>query len=172
MQLARQMLLIAACCLTAWAADTTRDGQRDDIRYAVIRYQIDNARLNLKENVSAYYIAVAEKDVPQNFKEPPPRPPLPLGDKRHDPSDALMSRFENHQPSVLKNSALKRYAQTYSERGVRFRATRIEWKSNDEVEVDGGHDDGWSADWTTFAVRKVDGAWQVRKAEVRHFVIK
>lgn len=171
MQLLRHILLFVASSLTVLAADDIREAQSDDIRYAVIRYQIDNARLNQKENVKLYYLAVAEKDVPPK-REPPPRLPLPLGDKRHDPSEALISRFENHQPPMLKNSALKQHEKSYSKRGVRFRATRIVWKSNDEVEVDGGYDDAWSALWTTFTVRKVDGRWRVLEAEDKHFFIR
>lgn len=171
MKLLRNILPLVAGSLAILAAEDTGEAQSDDIRYAVIRYQIDNARPNQRENVKVYYLAVAEKDVPPK-REPPPRLPLPLGDRRHDPSDALISRFENHQPPMLKNSALKQHAQAYSERGVRFRATRIEWKSKDEVEVDGGYDDGWSALWTTFVVRKVDGRWRVLKAEHKHFFIR
>ena len=167
----RNILLLVASSLTVWPADDIREAQSDDIRYAVIRYQIDNARLNQKENVKVYYLAVAEKDAPPK-REPPPQLPLPLGDKRHDPSDALIGRFENHQPPMLKNSALKQHAKAPSKRGVRFRATRIEWKSNEEVEVDGGYDDAWSAAWTTFAVRKMDGKWQVMKAQVKHSFIE
>lgn len=163
------MLLLFTSVSSSFAADNARHAQNDNIREAVFRYQFDHARPSQKESAKVYFMAVAEADEadgdgPEEFL------PLPLGDKRHDPSDALMSRFKEHMPPVRKNSALQARQQD-AKPGLRFRVTTINWKSDTEVQVSGGHDDAWSASWTTFTVRKENGKWKVAKAELQRAIV-
>ena len=166
MRLLTQMVLLLTGFLTGCSSGTPREAQTDDIRYVVFRYQLDHARPNLREKVAVYYFAVAEMDAPDRNPEP-----LPLGDKRHDPSEALLGRFMDHEPPVRKNSELQHRGPEDPKRSVRFRVTKIQWTSDDEVVVDGGHDDASSATWTTFTVRKVDGSWRVTKAETKRAIM-
>ena len=160
------MLLLLTCVSTGFAADSLRQAQNDDIREAVFRYQIDNARPSQKEKAEVYFLAVAgtENDDPPTFL------PLPLGDERHDPSDELMHRLNPNKPPLLRNSAL-RTRDNNPKRGLRFRVTTIKWISAEEVEVKGGHDDYWSTEWKTFTVRKENGKWKVTKAELKRAVV-
>ena len=146
-------------CAIVPDAQQKRDAQFDDIREAVFRYQFEHATSNHKEN-AVCFLAVADSE----FEPRGASWPLPLGDRRHDPSDRLMAELKDQNPPVRKNSELRSRAMRLPPHGLRFRVTEIKWFSETEVEVKGGHDDAWSASWITFNVKKENGKWMVVRA--------
>jgi hypothetical protein len=154
------ILLFLTSILPGVTAENLRQAQLDDIREAVFRYQLEHARASQKEHREVYFFAVAEKDGRDEFL------PLPLGNKRHNPSEDLMSRFKEHKPAIRKNSDLQ-IRRKDPKRGLRFRATKIQWLSDTEAKVDGGYDDAWGASWATFTVIKENGKWRVISSELK-----
>jgi hypothetical protein len=162
----RSFILIFLISLAGgFAADNPRQAQTDDIREAVFRYPFEHRGYQQTREPSAYYLAVAEKEENDGKNNGL----LPRGNKQHDPSDDFMSRFNDHKLPVHKNSAFQK--PTREKPGVRLRITEIKWISDTEVEVKGGHDDFWSASWTTFTVKKEDGKWKVTKAELKRGLV-
>src|SRR5262245_40254773 len=93
-------LLLAFVLLGCAGIPDTSDARFDDIREAVFRYQFDHATPNHREN-AVYFLAVADSESKAKGSWP-----LPLGDRKHDPSDGLMARFNDQRPPVQKNSAM------------------------------------------------------------------
>jgi hypothetical protein len=130
------------------AADKTRDSQTDDIREAVFRWQFDHNASGQQTNAQVYFLEV--------------------GEKGGDPTDEFMKRFADHKPSVRKVSASSASAgkgvldKKTGEKGLIFRVTSIEWKSDTEVDVSGGYyEAGLSASGNTYTLKKDKGKWKV-----------
>lgn len=156
------LAFVMAGCASVTDVPREIDTQIDDIREVVFRYQFDHATSNHKEN-AVYFLAVANSESEGRGASFP----LPLGDRRHDPSDQLMARFRDQRPPVRKNSELHSRATRLPPHGLRFRVTDLKWISETEVEGKGGHDDAWSASWVTFTVEKESGKWTVVRATLK-----
>lgn len=148
MKLIAHIFLLFSFILPSVAADQTREGQTDDIREAVFRWQFDHNASGLQNKAQAYFLAV--------------------GDKDSDPSDEFMKRFPEHKPPLRKVSACSADAgkgvrdKKTGEKGLIFRVRKIEWKSDTEVEVKGGYYAAdLSASGNTYTVKKENGKWKV-----------
>jgi hypothetical protein len=142
--------IIALLALTplGFAADSWRESQIDDIREAVFRWQFHHNASGQQKKAQVYFLQVGEN-----------------GD---DPTDEFIKRFADHKPPVRKRSASSedhgrgvRDKQT-GERGLIFRVSKIEWRTDAEVEVKGGYyEANLSASGNTYTVKKQDGKWKV-----------
>ena len=79
-----------------------------------------------------------------------------------------MKRFAGHKPPVRKVSACEADAKkgvrdkTTGEQGLIFRLVGVRWKSDTEVEVEGGYSESaTSASTNVYVVKKIDGKWKV-----------
>src|SRR5882757_6179744 len=79
------LFLLFAFASVGLADDKVREGQTDDIREAVFRWQIDRDGSEQQTNAPVYF--------------------LQIGKKRGDPTDEFMKRFAKHKPPVRKVSA-------------------------------------------------------------------
>ncbi|HCS54942.1 MAG TPA: hypothetical protein DIW81_25710, partial [Planctomycetaceae bacterium] len=77
-------------------------------------------------------------------------------------------RFAEHKSPVRKVSACTADSgkgvldKKTGERGLIFRVTSIEWKSDTEVDVKGGYyEGGLNASGNTYTVKKENGKWKV-----------
>ena len=130
-----------------YAADRTREGQIDDIREAVFRYQFD-------------HIKPQEKDAQLYV--------LGVGASCSDPSDEFLKRFAGHQPPVKKASASDwvqdrgRIDKETGGKALMFCAHSIAWISDTDVEVSGAHYSSMVAQiGDYFTVKREDGKWKV-----------
>jgi hypothetical protein len=136
--------LLVALGSLGWAADRVRDNQVDDIREATFRWQFNHNASGQQTNAQIYY--------------------LEIGQKGGDPSDEFMKRFADHKPPIRKVSQCSadirkgvRDRKT-GEHGLIFRVTSIDWKSDTEVDVQGGYyEGGHSASGNTYTLRKDKG---------------
>jgi hypothetical protein len=140
-------LLLLVFASVGLSADDARKNQEDDVREAVFRWQFEHNASGQQKKAKAYYLQIGEKG---------------------DPSDALMKRFAEHKPPVRKVSACTADAgkgvldKKTGERGLIFRVTSIEWKSDTEVDVKGGYyEGGLSASGNTYTVKKENGKWKM-----------
>lgn len=143
-----QLLLLLALSSIGFAADKIRESQADDIREAVFRWQFDHNASGVQKKAQAYFLEV--------------------GEKGGDPTEDLLKRFTDHKPPVRKVSACTASAdkgvldKKTGERGLIFRITRIEWRSDSEVDVIGGYyEAGESGSGNTYTVKKEKGRWKV-----------
>jgi hypothetical protein len=143
------LFLFLILALPALAGEAERESQIDDIREAVFRWQFDHNASGQQKKARIYFLEV--------------------GEKPGDPTDQFMNRFADHKPPVRKVSACTlntgevRNKKT-REKGLIFRVTKIEWKSDIEVEVTGGyHEALLSSSGNTYTVKKENGKWKVTK---------
>jgi hypothetical protein len=148
MKIIIHFLLLFMCSSLCLAADQARESQTDDIREAVFRWQFDHNASGQQANTYVYFLAVGEKD--------------------GDPSDEFIKRFSGHKPSVRKVSACSADARKgvldkkTGERGLIFRIRSIDWKSDTEVDAQGGYyEAGDSASGNTYTLKKEKGKWKV-----------
>jgi hypothetical protein len=143
------LLVSASLCL---AADKSREVESDDIREVVFRWQFDHNASRQNRNPEVYFLAVGEKD--------------------RDPSAVFMKRFTGNKPPLRRASQCRKstrgvFDKKTGERGLVFRVERIEWKSDSQVDVDGGYyEDGMSASGNTYTVQKTKGKWKVTNDEM------
>ena len=149
-----QFLLLLACTSLGFAADKDKDKDKvrerqvDDIREVVFRWQFDHNASGQQKKAQVYFLGFHGKE--------------------GDPTDEFMKRFAGHIPSVRKASACESNAKqgvrdkTTGEKGLIFRVSSVRWKSDTEVEVEGGYNEsGVSASSNVYVVKKVDGKWKV-----------
>ena len=148
MRIIASLSLLVAFTSVGMAADQARQLQEEDIREAVFRWQFDNNVSGQQKRAKVYFLAV--------------------GEKSGDPSDELLKRFADHQPPVRKRSACTADAgkgvldKRTGEQGLLFRVTNIKWKSDTEVEVEGGYyEAGLSASGNLYTLKKEQGKWKV-----------
>jgi hypothetical protein len=142
------LLLFAFASLTLAGCDA-RKNQEDEIREAVFRWQFEHNASGQQQKAEAYYLEIGEEG---------------------NPSDEFMKRFAKHTPPVRKVSdctfdgvTVVRDKKT-GERGLIFKVTSIEWKSDTEVDVKGEYyEAGLSASGNTYTVKKENGKWKVIK---------
>ena len=137
------------------AADKARESQTDDIREAVFRWQFDHNASGQQTNAQVYFLEVGQK-----------------GD---DPSDEFMKRFAGHKPPVRKKSACNAapgkgvFDKKTGQQGLIFRATSIDWKSDAEVDVQGGYyEAGLSSSGNTYTLKKKNGKWKVTNDQMQY----
>jgi hypothetical protein len=124
-------------------AEKAGEGETDDIREAVFRWQFDHNPLRQQPNAPEVYFLRTEK----HFELP----------------DEFMKRFADNQPPVRtmsRRDAASRDRRT-GEHGVMFWITSIKWESDTEVDV--GSRCGWNggASGNTYIVKKENGKWRV-----------
>lgn len=147
------LFLLFALTSLGVADNKARQGQDDDIREAVFRYQFDHTASGQQKTAKVYFLGV--------------------GEKATDPSDEFMKRFADHKPPVRKASASHFVRgkglldKKTGERGLAFRNTLIKWISDTEVEVSGGYyETELSSSGNTYTVQKENGKWKVTKSKV------
>jgi hypothetical protein len=147
------LFLLFAFTSLGVADEKARQGQDDDIREAVFRYQFDHNASGQQKTAKVYFLGV--------------------GEKATDPSDDFMKRFANHKPPVRKASASHFVRgkglldKKTGERGLAFRNTLIKWISDTEVEVSGGYYEAeLSSSGNTYTVQKENGKWKVTKSKM------
>jgi hypothetical protein len=93
---------------------------------------------------------------------------ITIGDKDSDPSDDLIRRFVPHVPPVRKGSACRHdeggfvFDRASGKKGLLFRTRDIKWISDIEAVVQiGYYEQGLSADWSTYTLKKDKGRWTV-----------
>jgi hypothetical protein len=148
MKIIAQLFLLVGFASLGLAADKSRENQTGDIREAVFRWQFDHNASGQQKKAQVYF--------------------LEIGQKGGDPSDEFMKRFVDHKPPVRKVSACSADAgkgvldKTTGEKGLIFRVTSIDWKSDTEVDVQGGYyEAGESASGNTYTLKKEKGKWKV-----------
>lgn len=126
--------------------------QEDDIRESVFRYQFQHNASGQQQNAKVYFLSLGSIEEPE------------------DPSDEFMKRFQGHQPPVKKvsQSIVSVFEgvkdKDTGEQGLIFRVTRIAWKSDVEVEVEGGYyENGLSASGNIYRVALEGGQWVVKE---------
>lgn len=154
MKFIAHLFLFFAFASLGVAADKARQGQDDDIREAVFRYQFDHNASGQQQTAKVYFLRV--------------------GEKATDPSDELMKRFADHQPPVRKASAAHfvrdkgLFDKKTGEQGLAFRAAAIKWISDTEVEVSGGYYEAeLSSSSNTYIVKKENGKWKVTQDKMK-----
>jgi len=142
------LLLWLAFASVSVGADQARQLQEDDIREAVFRWQFDHNVSGQQKRAKVYFLSV--------------------GEKYGDPSDEFLKRFADNQPPVRKRSECTADAgkgvldKKTGEQGLVFNVTRIQWKSDTEVEVEGGYyEAGLSASGNIYTLKKEQGKWKV-----------
>jgi hypothetical protein len=129
-------------------ADNARQSQEDDIREAVFRWQFDHNVSGQQKKAKVYFLAV--------------------GEKYSDPSDQFIKRFADNKPPVRKRSECTADAgkgvldKKTGEQGLLFHVTSIKWKSDAQVEVEGGYyEAGLSASGNIYTLKNERGKWKV-----------
>jgi hypothetical protein len=151
MKFIAQLVVLIALTSASYAADKARQGQVDNVREAVFRYQFTNN--------AAHGPAAAAKRIAVFY--------LSVGDKDQDPSEEFLMRFAGHTPPVRKVSAcstkkMRVEDKRTGERGLIFHVRSIRWISDTKAEVKGGYyEDGLSASGNTYTVVKRNGKWVV-----------
>jgi hypothetical protein len=116
----------------------------------VFRWQFDHNASGLQKGAQVYFLGF-------------------LGINKGDPSDEFMKRFTGNKPPVRKESECdtatgEALAKKTGESGLVFYVGHIDWKSDSEVDVEGGYYEGnLSASSNTYTLRKVNGKWMVIK---------
>jgi hypothetical protein len=169
------LIALRPSCTCALAQDRSaaseRGTQEEDIRAAVIRYQmlkwIGDIEKDEREAKNEADRQAAKKYDFQIFF-------ISINDK--DPSDAFVARFGDIPRRVKKDSqavtdpSLSRRIldQETHQRGIVFGADAIRWRSHDSVDVEGGYYCGsLCASEETFKVRRQEGTWVVKKSRVK-----
>lgn len=140
-------LLLFVSSWVGLSADDARKNQEDDIREAVFRWQFDHNASAQQGKAKVYFLEVGERE--------------------GDPSDEFMKRFAGNKPPVRRRSECSVSARGDSdkktgEKGLVFRVRIIEWKSDTEVDVEGGyHEHGLSASGNTYTLKRENGKWKV-----------
>lgn len=161
-------IFVLSLCSPAAAAQSAKEklkfASEDDIREAVLRYQMEgwttNADAGEREatdktdkeiaarlNFHVFFISINEKD----------------------PSDSFMERFKDFHRTVKKASFSKVEGwrntvvdKSTGEAGIIFNADKVLWRGPDSVEVEGGYFcDGLCASGETFKLRRKHGKWIV-----------
>jgi hypothetical protein len=129
-------------------ANQVRQSHEDDIREAVFRWQFDHNVSGQQKKAQAYFLSV--------------------GQKHDDPSDEFMKRFADNKPPVRKRSECSAdpgkgvLDKKTGERGLLFHVTSIKWKSETQVEAEGGYyEAGRSASGNVYTLKKGNGRWVV-----------
>lgn len=146
------LVLILSHCEHSITDITPKSTKEDDIRETVFRYQFEHNASGLQQNAKVYFLSLGS-----------------LGETK-DPSDEFMKRFRGHKPAVKKvsQSTVSVFEgvkdEDTGEQGLIFRVTRIEWKNDVEVEVQGGYyESGLSASGNIYRVRREGGKWVVKE---------
>jgi len=142
------LFLFLAFASVSVGADPARQRQEDDIREAVFRWQFDHNLSGQQKKAKVYFLSV--------------------GDKYGDPSDEFIKRFADNKAPVRKRSECTVDAgkgvldKKTGEQGLIFNVTRIQWKSDTEVEVEGGYyEAGLSASGNIYTLKNERGKWKV-----------
>ena len=152
--LAVLFLLLAFACVAS-ADDNARKSQEDDIREAVLRDVFEGlTRAGVKPE-KVIFISVGEED--------------------SDPSDAFLKRFADLKSSVRKWSACNGGREiggvkdkATGEKGCLYRAGKITWISDTEVEVPSSMTRGiLSGGGATRILKKGKGGWKVTDSKKR-----
>jgi len=160
------LCLLSSITLLARSARTAgNSADEDDIREAVLRYQMltwgEEGDKAVKEATNQNEKAVAEA---LNFVV------LFISVDSKDPSDAFMKRFEKFPKPVKKLSQSEIDTKSMNavvdkatgEKGIRFGVGKIRWLGSNSVEVDGGYFcAGLCASGQTFNVHRKQGVWKV-----------
>jgi hypothetical protein len=145
----------------------TRAASEEDIREAVLRYQMEDWIRN-GDKGEAEAKDQTEKEIAHhlNFKI------FFIETNEKDPTDDFMKRFHDI-PRILKKSSGAEIAKVMrmpvvdketQERGIIFSADRVRWQGKNHVKVAGGyHCDGLCGAGFTFEVRFENGKWMVKK---------
>ena len=148
----------------------TRAASEEDIREAVLRYQMEDwIRTVDKDESEAKNQADKEAAQHYNFKI------FFVEISGNDPTDDLMKRFVG-VPRIVKKASNSETHKTAGmpvvdkesqERGIIFSADDIRWLGKNHVKVEGGyHCDGLCGASYTFDMRLEKGKWIVRKARM------
>lgn len=141
----------------------TRGRQEDDIREAVIRYQMEgwmrDGDKNEKEAKDARDKLIAKQLNSRIFF---------VSVNGKDPSDEFLKRFQNIPRAIKKQSRVKPGLNRWvtdkdtNRNGIVFRADGIRWINESEVEVEGGYHCGsLCAAGDVFSLRLESGRWNV-----------
>lgn len=158
-------LLSSITLLGRFARIAGNSADEDDIREAVLRYQMltwsEEGNKAVKEATNQNEKAVAEA---LNFVV------LFISVDSKDPSDEFIKRFQNFPRRVEKCSRSEVDKQqmnavvdkTTRDRGIVFRVEMIKWLGANSAEVDGGYFcSGLCASGQTFKVHRKQGVWTV-----------
>jgi len=153
------ILSLLLCGLTG-CSGADRAAQLDDIREATFRYQFSRNASGQQQNAQVYFLSII----------------IAGNEKSEDPSDEFMKRFAGHKPRVAKGSESRTSMEegvrdkVTGEKGLRFHVEEVRWKSDTEVEADGGYyEAGLSASGNTYFLRKKKGKWVVER-DVMHWI--
>jgi len=138
------------------SADDARKRQEDDVREAVFRWQFEHNASYQQRDAGVYFLEVGEKE--------------------GDPSDEFIKRFAGNKPPVRKRSEcsvnMRRSVgvsdKKTGEKGLILSIRKIEWKSDTEVDVQGGYyEHGLSSSGNTYTLKKEKGKWKVTNDKLR-----
>jgi ankyrin repeat protein len=131
----------------------------EDIEEATFRHQFAKNASGQQSATGAYFLSIQDK----------------LG-KAVDPSTEFLQRFAGNKPRVAPVSQCKASPEKgvqdtkTGEQGLIFSIESLRWKSETEVEVDGGYyEAGLSASGNTYTLQKKNGKWVVVK-DVMHWI--
>jgi hypothetical protein len=163
--------LSPSCCSAQTRDQASRAVQEDDIREAVLRYQMlgwasesgkPEKSSNYKdENVAAkhlnaqiYFVLVDGKDPTDEFLKS-------LADVPRTIKKASLAKQTKKSPGWVVDKKTK-------QPGIIFRTNEIRWTSETEAEVEGGyHCGGLCAAGDVFSVRYEAGKWKVVQARMK-----
>lgn len=146
MRITLTAILLFLAALVAKPADLGREAQAQDVLEAALRYKFAHNGSGLQNRATAYFISLGGSD----------------------PSDEFIKRFVGHAPPVRKASACRYEGGGFvldratGRKGLLFSTEGVTWKSDTEVQVAlGYYEQGLSADWCTYTLRKEKGKWKV-----------
>lgn len=172
--------LISFCCIilllyvTGFScqigAQESKSAQEDDIREAVLRFQMQNWIRDAEKDIAEASDS-ADKEIAENlnFKV------FFISINEKDPSHEFLGRFPDIPRSLKKASAsetdekhrFKVLDKETHQFGIIFSADRIRWLRRDLVEVEGGYYcDGLCAADITFRLRLLNGKWTIKRKRI------
>ena len=153
----RSLVVLFLLCVVTVCGAVDRGGQLDDIREATFRYQFKKNASGQQQNAKVYFLTLFNQKEQQD----------------EDPEDKFMKRFDGHKPRVAKVSQSKSSMpegvqdKKTGEHGLIFTITAIRWKSDEEVEVDGGYYEGsLSSSGNTYFLKRKGGKWIVERDDM------
>jgi len=149
---------------------TRRIAQENQIREAVIRYQMEEWR----RNMNTYEAQAKEQWEKETAKEKNYKVYF-ISINGRDPSDEFMKRF-SAIPRLVKKASMAQMRNSHSagvidretdQTGIIFSANTVRWVKSDSVEVEGGYYCGTlCASARTFAVHLEAGKWAAKLLRV------
>jgi predicted small lipoprotein YifL len=138
------LLAIAACASAGPVPSTEAQAKAtNDIAEAVFRYQFQHNASSLQERADRYCLSLPGEQSPEA---------------------AFLQRFDGNTPAVLGVDECRKK----SGKNLLFRLQRLDWRSDDEVWVQGGYWEGnLSSSVESYRVRRKDGKWVVDGARMQ-----